>query len=113
MRNFYVEYSTNLNLQPMVAEISWAKNIVIMQKCKDPSERKFYIKMTRRYGWTKDVLANNIDNKAFEKYLINQTNFDETVPENLRSLLPSPDEIEKIINGFDDKENPIEIFEQM
>ena len=92
MKNFYVEYSQNLILQPMVAElqkpimpplvaeISWSKNIVIMQKSKDPLEREFYIKITKRYGWTKDVLINNIENKAFEKYLTNQTNFDETVP---------------------------------
>lgn len=40
--------------------------------------------MTKRYGWTKDVLINNIENKAFEKYLTNQTNFDETVPEKYR-----------------------------
>jgi predicted nuclease of restriction endonuclease-like (RecB) superfamily len=94
MRNFYLEYSQgeksnlapmvreigNTNLPPLVAEISWSKNVVIMEKCKDPLQREFYIKMTKRYGWTKDVLINNIDNKAFEKYLTNQTNFDETVP---------------------------------
>jgi predicted nuclease of restriction endonuclease-like (RecB) superfamily len=108
MRNFYLEYSQNINLQPpgaeigssnlapmvreigksnlppLVAEISWSKNCVIMEKCKDPLEREFYIKMTKRYGWTKDVLINNIENKAFEKYLTNQTNFDETVPEKYR-----------------------------
>ena len=40
--------------------------------------------MTKRFGWTKDILINNIENKAFEKYLINQTNFDETLPEEYR-----------------------------
>lgn len=55
-----------------------------MQKCKDPSEREFYLKMTKRYGWTKEVLVNNIENRAFERYLTNQTNFDETVPEKYR-----------------------------
>ena len=109
MRNFYLEYSTASNLAPsaremqstpilapparefqsvklplLFAEISWTKNYVIMEKCKDPSEREFYIKMTKRYGWTKDVLINNIENRAFEKYLTNQTNFDETVPEKYR-----------------------------
>lgn len=112
MRQFYVEYSqmenlkppvseneshqknTNLkpmvseihttNLPPLVAEVSWSKNIVIMQKRKDPLEREFYIKMTKRYGWTKDVLINNIENRAFEKYMIGQTNFDETLPEKYR-----------------------------
>jgi predicted nuclease of restriction endonuclease-like (RecB) superfamily len=84
MRNFYIEYSQDTNLQPMVAEISWTKNVVIMQKCKDPLEREFYIKMVKRFGWTKDVLINNIENRAFEKYLTNQTNFDETIPEKYR-----------------------------
>ena len=100
MRQFYVEYSANLNLKPLVSdlempiqkttlpllvtEVSWSKNIVIMQKCKDPLEREFYIKMTKRYGWTKDVLINNIENRAFKKYLTNQTNFDEPVPEKYR-----------------------------
>jgi len=74
----------NANMPPLVAEISWSKNIVIIEKCKDPLEREFYIKMTKRYGWTKDVLINNIENKAFEKYLLNQTNFDKTVPEKYR-----------------------------
>jgi predicted nuclease of restriction endonuclease-like (RecB) superfamily len=71
-------------LPPLVAQVSWSKNIVIMEKCKDPLQREFYMKMTKRYGWTKDVLINNIENKAFEKYLTNQTNFDETVPEQYR-----------------------------
>jgi len=71
-------------LPPLVAEISWSKNIVIIQKCKNPIEREFYIKMTRRFGWTKDVLINNIESKAFERYITNQTNFNETVPERYR-----------------------------
>jgi len=84
MRNFYVEYSQNAKLPPLVAEISWTKNIVIMEKCKDDLMREFYIKMTRKYGWTKDVLINHIENKSYEKYLLNQTNFDATVPEKYR-----------------------------
>ena len=81
MRNFYVTYSNAENLAPLVREISWSKNITIMEKCKDQLEREFYIKMTKKYGWTKDVLINHIENKSYEKYLINQTNFDETLPE--------------------------------
>ncbi|GBU20593.1 hypothetical protein R80B4_00471 [Fibrobacteres bacterium R8-0-B4] len=84
MRCFFIEYSQNSNLPPLVAEISWTKNCIVMEKCKDPLQREFYIKMTKRYGWTKDVLINNIENRAFEKYLTNQTNFDETVPEKYR-----------------------------
>ncbi|MHB1484310.1 MAG: PDDEXK nuclease domain-containing protein [Saccharofermentanales bacterium] len=84
MRNFFGTYNQNEILQPLVAEISWTKNIIIMDKCKEDLEREFYIRMTKRYGWTKNVLINNLENKAYEKYLLNQTNFDETVPEKYR-----------------------------
>lgn len=80
MRNFYITYNEFKNLAPLVREISWTKNIVIMEKCKDSLEREFYIKMTKKYGWTKDVLINNVENKIYEKYLLNQTNFDKTLP---------------------------------
>lgn len=80
MRNLYVTYSNTRNLAPLVREISWSKNIVIMEKCKEQFEREFYIRMTKKYGWTKDVLTNHIENKSYEKYLLNQTNFDETLP---------------------------------
>ena len=41
MRSFYLEYSQNVNLQPLVAEIRWTHNLIIMQKCKDDLEREF------------------------------------------------------------------------
>lgn len=47
MRNFYALYSEKSKLQPLVAEISWAKNLVILDRCKDDSEREFYLKMTK------------------------------------------------------------------
>ncbi len=80
MRQFYANYKDNPKLQPLVGEISWVKNLIIMSKCKEDLEREFYIKMTRKFGWTKNVLIHQIENKSYEKYLLNQTNFDQTVP---------------------------------
>jgi predicted nuclease of restriction endonuclease-like (RecB) superfamily len=81
MRQFFIEYSRDKKLQPLVGEISWAKHLIIMSRCKNPLEREFYIKMTRKFGWTKDVLIHQIANKSYEKYLLNQTNFDTALPE--------------------------------
>lgn len=55
-----------------------------MTKCKDIQERQFYILSTKKYGWTKDVLIHKIEAKAFEKYLLGQTNFDKTLPDNIK-----------------------------
>ncbi len=80
MRQFYSAYKDNPKLQPMVGEISWTKNVIIMQRCKDDIQREFYIKTTKKFGWTKDVLINQLEAGAFERYMANQTNFDKTVP---------------------------------
>ncbi len=50
MRQFYLEYCDNEKLQPLVGEISWSKNLIIMGRSKDPLEREFYIRMTRKFG---------------------------------------------------------------
>lgn len=84
MRTFYKLYERNAKLQPLVAEISWSKHLVIIDRCKDDSEREFYIQMTRKFGWTKSVLIHQIENKAYEKTLLNQTNFDETLPDKIK-----------------------------
>lgn len=84
IRNFYLTYCNSEKLAPLVREISWSNNIVIMEKCKDDLEREFYIQMTKRYGWTKRVLTNFVEAKTYEKYLLNQTNFDLTIPEERR-----------------------------
>lgn len=80
MRNFYLCYSTKLKLQPLVAEIGWTHNLIIMEKCKDDLQREFYMRMTGKYGWTKNVLIHQIENHTYEKTLVNQTNFEETLP---------------------------------
>ena len=80
MRNFYLTYRDSEKLAPLVREISWSNNIIIMEKCKDDLQREFYIQMTKRYGWTKRILTNFIEAQTYEKYLLNQTNFDLTLP---------------------------------
>ncbi len=85
MRQFYLEYYQNEKLQPLVGEISWTKNVIIFQKCKDNLEREFYIKTTIKFGMTKDVLINQIENQSYEKFLLNQTNFDNTIVEKYKN----------------------------
>jgi len=85
MRQFYLEYSGHEKLQPLVGEIAWAHNLVVLQRCKDPLEREFYIRMTRKFGWSKSVLIHQIDNQSYEKSLLGQTNFDQVLTPELRA----------------------------
>ncbi|MFZ4695254.1 MAG: PDDEXK nuclease domain-containing protein [Verrucomicrobiia bacterium] len=80
MKLFYEAYASNAKLAPLVREIGWTHNLILLEQCKEPLEREFYLRMTRKFGWTKNVLALQIENQAYEKTLLNQTNFDRTVP---------------------------------
>ncbi len=55
-----------------------------MGRCKDPLEREFYIRMTRKFGWTRNVLIHQIENQSYEKSLLGQTNFDQALTPKLR-----------------------------
>lgn len=57
MRYFYSTYSNKSKLQPLVAEIGWTHNLIILDRCKDDLQREFYIKMTRKFGWSKNVFV--------------------------------------------------------
>lgn len=79
-RVFYHSYSNNKKLAPLVREISWTHNIIIFERSKDDLEREFYIRMTRKFVWSKSVLIHHIENGSYEKTLLGQTNFNKTVP---------------------------------
>lgn len=85
MRQFYAEYRDQPKLQSLIGEISWTKNLVIMGRCKDGFEREFYLRATARFGWTTVVLQHQIDNKSYEKYLLNQTNFDQALSPEIKA----------------------------
>jgi predicted nuclease of restriction endonuclease-like (RecB) superfamily len=85
MRQFFSEYRNCEKLQPLVGEIAWAHNLVIMSKCKDAQEREFYLRMTRKFGWSRNVLLHQIENQSYEKYLLGQTNFDRALSPELRA----------------------------
>jgi predicted nuclease of restriction endonuclease-like (RecB) superfamily len=55
-----------------------------MGRCKNPLEREFYIRMTRRFGWSRSVLVHQIDNQSYEKSLLGQTNFEQVLTPELR-----------------------------
>lgn len=76
MREFYPIYHDDERVQPLVAQIGWTHKLIIFQRCKDPLQREFYIRMTKKFGWSKNVLIHQIENQSYEKSLLGQTNFD-------------------------------------
>lgn len=85
MREFYLAYGDSPKVQPLVAQIGWTQNLIILQRCKNPLQREFYIRMTKKFGWTKNVLIHQIENQSYEKTLLGQTNFDRAVTPAIRA----------------------------
>ncbi|WP_214041272.1 YhcG family protein [Methanoculleus sp.] len=85
MKSFFEAYAGSEKLAQLVREIGWGHNLVILQRCSDPLEREFYLRMSRKFGWSRSVLIHQIENQSYEKTLLGQTNFDRALTPELRA----------------------------
>lgn len=85
MKNFYDAYAKNTKLAPLVREIGWVQNCIIIEKCKDELEREFYIKKTKENGWSKFDLMDKIQQNYFHNNLLAQNNFENTISTDLKA----------------------------
>jgi predicted nuclease of restriction endonuclease-like (RecB) superfamily len=67
--------------QPLVAQLPWAHNVILIQKVKDTVNRRWYAKQALSEGWSRDTLALMIKSKAHERQGQAVDNFDHHLPE--------------------------------
>ena len=72
-------------LRQLVAEIPWGHNLLILNKISDFDARLYYLRATAQFGWTRNVLLNQIKAGAYERSLAEGKthNFPTTLPEHL------------------------------
>jgi len=82
MRKMYITYRDKSKLQPLVGEIPWSHNLIILDKAKNDYEKEYYCRMVLKYGWSKRILVHQIETKSFERFLTDNKshNFDKTLP---------------------------------
>lgn len=81
MRRFYEEYKNKPFLQQLVAEIPWGHNLLIIEKITSDDEREYYIKSSRDFGWSRNVLLNQIKAGAYALSLRQKAhNFSKVLP---------------------------------
>ncbi len=66
--------------QPLVAQLPWAHNVLLMQKVKDLSTRLWYMQRTIQHGWSRNMLALQIGARAHERHGKAITNFHRQLP---------------------------------
>ena len=73
MKRFYDLYNGDEKLSPLVTEISWTNNLLIMSRCKSAEEREFYLRLAKREHLSKRELDRQIDTGYFERAMIGST----------------------------------------
>lgn len=75
MKQFYETYAGNEKLSPLVRELPWTNNILIMVGAKTDEAREFYLNLCIKNNYSKRELERQLDSMLFERTMIsNQVN---------------------------------------
>lgn len=80
MRKFAEAYPNFEIVQPVVAQISWTHNIILLDKVKDFETRLWYITASINNGWSKRILTHQIELQVHETHGKLPNNFDNHLP---------------------------------
>jgi predicted nuclease of restriction endonuclease-like (RecB) superfamily len=81
MRAFAEAYPDEQIVQRTVGRIPWRHNIALIDKLKRPEERLWYAQQALENGWSRDILAMQIETNLYGRQGGAITNFDRTMPD--------------------------------
>jgi len=69
----------------LLASVPWGQNLLILKKVTDPAARLHYLSAVARFGWSRNVLLNQIKAGAYERAVAEKKthNFGLVLPEHL------------------------------
>ncbi|WP_421943719.1 PDDEXK nuclease domain-containing protein [Pedobacter sp.] len=67
MKQFYENYKDFPKLSPLVREISWTNNLIILSRTKSIEEQEFYLKICKRENYSSRELERQINTSFFER----------------------------------------------
>ena len=71
MRQFYEAYRDDEKLSPLVRQLSWTHNLIILSQSKHPEEREFYLRQSIQESWGKRELERQFKTALFERTVLN------------------------------------------
>ena len=76
MIQFYETYKNDKNVSPLVTQLSWTNNLLILSSCKSKEERYFYLQLSIENNYFKRELERQIKSSYYERYMLsnNSTN---------------------------------------
>ena len=70
MRQFYELYAGDEKVTPLVSQLPWTHNLIIMSQSKRAEEREFYLRLAVQERWGKRELERQFRLAAFEKAVL-------------------------------------------
>lgn len=79
MKQFYETYKNNSIVSPLVTQISWTNNLLILSGTKTMEEKEFYIRMCIKNNYTKRELDRQINSGYFQRYMLSNGKANQSV----------------------------------
>lgn len=73
MRQFYEAYRSQEKVAPLVRQLPWTHNLIILSQSKRPEEREFYLRLAIREQWSKRELERQFKAALFERSVLTPT----------------------------------------
>lgn len=70
MRQFYATYRDDEKVSPLVRQLPWTHNLIILSQSKTSEEREFYLKTAIREKWSKRELERQFREALFERAVL-------------------------------------------
>jgi predicted nuclease of restriction endonuclease-like (RecB) superfamily len=81
MMQFYETYRAAPKLSPLVRELAWTQNLLILSRCKRDEEREFYLRVCLREKWGKRELERQLAGALFERTVLSPAKLSPAVTE--------------------------------
>ena len=82
MKQFYETYKESEKLSPLVREITWSNNLLIMSGCKTDEAKEFYLRLCIANSYGKRELERQIDSMLYERTMLSSVNNKDLIKQN-------------------------------
>ena len=80
MRAFAAAWQDEAIVQRTLHKLPWGVNVKLLDALSEPSDREWYAEHAIQYGWSRDILAMQIERRLHERDGKAVTNFTKTLP---------------------------------
>lgn len=70
MRQFYEAYQSDAKVSPLLRQLPWTHNLIILNQSKRPEEREFYLRLAIQEQWSKRELERQFKTALFERTVL-------------------------------------------